>query len=158
MKNKEAIKIVGKYTVAASITGGIPVPASSAAIIGENAIMVNHIGSIYGVKITSWSILRTFGLLGTLNIIGRNVFMEGAKLLSWGTGSVWAAPGLCLLGATTAGLQTYLIGILAIEIAKQGGSVIDFEKSSEIVKKGKVEYKDFLKEFKEKNLHSHRQN
>jgi uncharacterized protein (DUF697 family) len=158
MKNKKAITIVGNYTVAASITGGIPVPASSAAIVGENAIMINHIGSIYGVKITSWTILKSFGLLGSLNMIGRNVFMEGAKLLSWGTGSVWAAPALCLLGATTAGLQTYLLGMLAIEIAKQNGTVLDFEQSSEIIKKGKDNYKDFLKEFKEKDLYYQGQN
>ncbi|MBI9041956.1 hypothetical protein [Lutibacter sp.] len=158
MKNSNSIKIVGKYTIMASLTGAFPVPASSAAIVGQNAIMVNHIGNVYGLKITKWTLLKSIGLLGSVNMVGRNLFIEGAKLLSWGTGSVWAAPALCLFGAATAGLQTYILGMLAIEIAKQGGSVLDFTQSSEVISMAKNNYDDFVKEWKGKDFQMPSQN
>lgn len=152
MKTKKAINTVAYYTVAASITGAIPVPASSAAIVGENAIMINHISAVYGQKITKKTIVKSLGIIGGANIIARNLFIEGAKVLSWGTGSVWAAPLLSLLGATTAGMQTYIIGMIAIEIVKNEGGILDFDTSSEVISSAKSNYSDFLKKWKNKEI------
>lgn len=152
LNNKKSKEIVAYYTVAASITGAIPVPAASTAIIGENAIMINHIGSIYGHKITKRTLLRSIGIMGAINVIGKNLFIEASKMLTIGTGNVWATPALCVLGAATAGMQTYMVGLLAIEIAKQGGKVLDFEASSSIAKVAKETYSDFLKEWKGRNI------
>lgn len=149
---KKAIKIVAYYTVAASGTGAIPVPGASAAIVVENTAMVAHISNVMNEDISFNSIVKCFGVMGTLNIAGRQVFIEGAKLLSWGTGSIWALVLLSALGATTAGVQTYIIGRLAIEIAKNNGLQLTIEKSSEIIDESKVSYDEFVKEWKGKEL------
>lgn len=89
-------------------------------------------------------------MTGTLNVVGRNLFIEGAKLLSWGTGSVWALVALAALGATTAGVQTYIIGMLAIEICKNNGKALSSEKAGIIIEQAKENYDSFKSEWKEK--------
>ena len=56
--------------------------------------MIAHVASVLGTPITLGSVFGTVKLMGTLNIAGRLLFVEGAKLLSWGTGNVWALLGL----------------------------------------------------------------
>jgi len=139
-KIKEAHQIVVGYTLAAIPTGAIPVPAASGAIVAENAAMIAHIASALGTKISVSTVISCLSTAATVNMVGRTLFLEGAKLLSWGTASAWAMPLLCAFGASTAGIQTYIIGRLAIEIAKNGGAAISEQASDEVVKAAKKEY------------------
>ena len=48
--------------------------------------------------------------------------------------------------------------MLAIEIAKQGGTVLDFTQSSEVISMAKINYDDFVKEWKGKDFQMPSQN
>ncbi|MEZ6855019.1 hypothetical protein [Halodesulfovibrio aestuarii] len=148
----EAKKVIAYYTLAASSTGAVPVPASSAAIIAENGFMLAHIASKLGQPIEMTDVISALGIAGGLNIVGRNVFIEGAKLLSWGTGSLWAMAGLSALGASTAGLQTYMIGMLAIEIGKNNGQALSAHAASKVRSEAKTSYDAFKTEWKDKKI------
>ena len=145
---ENAKEIVAYYTLAAAATGAIPVPASSAAIIAENGLMLGHIQSALGETITVSSLSKSIGYAAGLNIVGRTLFIEGAKLLAWGTGSVWAASALSALGAGTAKLQTYIIGCIAIEIARNSGKPLDRRETGEIIDDCKASYDSFLANYR----------
>ena len=60
---------------------------SIVAIVVEDGSMPDHVANAIGVvPITVGTVLSSMGLAGAFNLIGRTVFIEGAKLLSWGTG------------------------------------------------------------------------
>ena len=147
----DAKEVIAYYTLAAATTGAIPVPAASVAIIAENACMIAHIASKLGTNIDIKTVTSSFGLMGAANVIGRNLFIEGAKLLSWGTASIWAVAGVSALGATTAGVQTYVIGMLAIEIGKNNGDKLSSEKARSTIGLAKEGYGKFREEWKDKN-------
>lgn len=146
----DAKEVVAYYTLAASVTGAVPVPAATAAIVAENGLMIAHVASKLGQEIDAKSVLSSLGITGTLNVVGRNLFIEGAKLLSWGTGSVWALAALSALGATTAGIQTYIIGMLSIEIGKNGGDALSSKKAGIVIDNAKSSYEAFKTEWKDK--------
>lgn len=154
-KINQAKEIVAYYTLAAAATGGVPVPAASAAIVAENGIMLAHIASALGTNITVATVTESIGFVGTLNIVGRNFFIEGAKLISWGTGSIWALAALSAFGATTAGVQTYIIGRIAIEIGKNGGKPILKEYAAGVINQCKSSYGEFVSEWKKKQPKNH---
>lgn len=143
-------EILGQYTMAAAVTGSIPVPAASTAIVAENCAMVNHIASNFGIKINISTITYSMGLLGSANIVGRQLFIEGARLVSWGTGQVWAQVVLSGIGATTAALQTYIIGCLTIEIAKNGGFQLNETASRVVISNAKATFNEFYDHCKSK--------
>ena len=150
-KIQRATEIVAKYTLAASATGAVPVPASSAAIVVENGIMLAHLADALGISsITVGTVTSSMGFAGFLNLTGRAVFIEGAKLLSWGTGSFWAAIMLSTLGASTAGVQTYIIGRIAIEIGKNHGKALKGHKQGRIIEEAKTDYDAFISHWKSK--------
>jgi len=149
---ENAREVVAWYTLAAAATGAVPVPAASAAIVAESSCMIAHVASVLGTPITVRSVLDTIGLMGTLNLAGRMLFIEGAKLLSWGTGSVWALVGLSAFGATTAGVQTYIIGRLAIEIGKNAGASLPAGKAAQIIKDCQKTYGAFVGEWSGKKI------
>ena len=151
-RDEEAIDIVGWYTLAASAAGAVPVPASSAAIVANNGFMIAHISSIYATDVSWDTVIASLGIAGTLNIAGRAVFIEAAKTLAWGTGSFWSLAALSAVGATTAALQTYIIGLLAIEIAKKGGTALSASVANTVISKGPTTLKAFLKEAEKKDL------
>jgi len=66
-----AESIVAKYTLAAAATGAIPVPAASAAVVVETAMMFGHLSSVLGAEITWASIVESLGDATTLNAVGR---------------------------------------------------------------------------------------
>ena len=140
---KKAQSILAKYTLAAATTGAVPVPTASAAIIGENAIMIGHIANAMGQKVGIGEIAASIGAVGMVNQVGKAVFMEIGKLLSWGTGG-WTMPLLMGAGAATAGLQTYFIGNLVIEICKNQGQVLDKESVDAVRQFSKNNYNDFI--------------
>ena len=142
---QQAVAVLRKYVLAATATGAVPVPAVSAAIVAENALMVNHIGSVYGCEINIGTIVASIGLLGTANVIGRQVFIEAARLLSWGAAFTGAPVLVSAIGGGTAGLQTYLIGLVAIEIAKRGGEKLSRGAVTHIFRKGRGDFDDFQK-------------
>ena len=148
----KAKEIVAYYTLAASATGAVPVPASSAAIVAQNGVMLTHIASALGVEITVSDILSSIGIAGSANIVGKNLFIEGAKALSWGTGSVWAAAALSALGATTAGVQTYIIGCITIEIAKNEGKALTKNNAQILIENSKSSYDSFIAEWSKKKI------
>lgn len=147
----DAKEVIAYYTLAASGTGAIPVPAASAAIMAQNGVMIAHIASKMGIKIDAATVISSLGITGSLNVVGRNLFIEGAKLLSWGTGSVWALAALSALGAATAGVQTYIIGMLAIEICKNNGKSLSVDRAGAIIEQAKDSYEGFKAEWKDKN-------
>lgn len=149
---ERAREIVGWYTLVASGTGAVPLPASSAAIIANNGFMLAHVGAVMGSEISWATVGSSLGIAGTLNVAGRTIFIEGAKSLSWGTGSVWALVGLSALGATTAALQTYAVGLIAIEICKNGGAPIDTAAAAHVYDSAKQSLQDFVAEMRNKKL------
>ena len=144
--------IVGWYTLTAGATGAVPVPATSAAIIANNGFMLVHISTTMGKRVAWDDVLKSLGVAGTLNVAGRTVFVEAAKALGWGTGSVWALAALSAVGATTAALQTYVIGLIAIEICKNGGIPIGPGDAAKIFDSAKETLGKFIAEMKAKGL------
>ena len=140
----ECNRIVAYYTLAAAGTGAIPLPAASAAIIAEDSAMVVHIAARYGVDVSLGTVLTSLGTMTALNMAGRTLFIECARVLSWGTGNPWAAVALSGIGATTAGVQTYIVGQLAVAIAQNGGNPLSDQVAQRIVDNAKNTYDDFL--------------
>ena len=148
---KKATEIIAYYTLAATATGAVPVPSISAVIVAENGIMLAHIADALGVEsISIPTVVSSMGLTGSLNLLGRTVFIEGAKLLSWGTGSFWAAAGLVVLGASTAGVQTYIVGRLAIEIGKNHSKSLGKDEGKRIFDEAVKTYDSFVSHWKSK--------
>ncbi len=113
---------VVKYTLAAAGTGAIPLPGASLAIIAENAIMVGHVSAAMGQPVTLESVAISFGAVAALNVGLRTVFVEGMRAINAAAFGGLGAPLVCALGASTAALQTWMLGHLAIAIAKNGGT------------------------------------
>lgn len=151
-KTNKAKEIVAYYTLSAAGTGAFPVPAASVAIIAQNGLMFAHIASTLGVEITIEDVIKSLGFAMSANIAARNFFIEGAKILSWGTGSVWALAALSALGATTAGIQTYIIGCIAIEIAKNGGKPLSSSNAQTLIEQSKASYAPFIAEWSKKKI------
>lgn len=144
--------IVGWYTLGAGASGAVPLPATSAAIVANNGFMLVHISAAMGKAVAWDDVLKSLGIAGTLNIAGRTVFVEAAKALGWGTGSVWALAALSAVGATTAALQTYVIGLIAIEICRNGGVPISPGDAAKIVDLAKASLGNFTAEMKNRDL------
>jgi hypothetical protein len=147
--HKRAREIVGWYTLAATGVGAVPVPATSVAIVANNGFMLAHVGATMGSVVTWEGVVSSLGVAGTLNIAGRTVFVEAGKALGWGTGSLWALAALSAVGASTAGLQTYILGLIAIEICRNGGQPIDAKQAARVIATGKETLSDFVAEMKE---------
>jgi len=145
---KKAETIVVKYTLAATATGAIPVPAASGAIVAENAAMIAQVASSMGEQITVGKVVSSIGGVGMINLVGRSLFIEAGKLLSWGTLNPWAAVALSGAGSATAGIQTYIIGCLAIEIGKTGGMVLEHDAAERITGSAKTSYASFVEHHK----------
>jgi hypothetical protein len=134
-----AAATVRHFTAAAIATGAIPVPAASVAIVAENAAMISMIASQLGVAITVQTVAANLGLASSLNLLGRAVFVEAARSLGWATGPGGLA-AISALGATTAGLQTWIVGCLAIEIGKHGGAPLSRQQSREALRNAERSY------------------
>jgi hypothetical protein len=146
----EMREIVGWYTAAAAATGAVPVPASSAVIVVESAAMITHLSALSGQPVSLQTVIQSMGLLSALNLFGKAFFIEGAKLLGWGTGSFWALAGLCGFGAATAGVQTYIIGMLSLAIIKNGGRAIPEKEADQVIEFARRTYNDFVAQFKDR--------
>lgn len=142
---QESNAILKKYVIAAGATGAVPVPAVSAALVAENALMVTHIAAVYHRKVDLGMVAKSMGILGAANMFGRSVFIEGARALSWGAAFTGAPLFVSALGASTAALQTYLIGLIAIALAKYDGQQLPRSVVKEIVRNGKQEFNAFYK-------------
>lgn len=141
---KNAHAIVGRYTAAAAATGALPVPAASAAIVVENGVMLAHLSQELGATISWSTVLRSISLASSMNFVGRMVFIECARLLGWGAGGPLAALAVSGVGATTAGLQTYLIGRVAIAIGENDGREILPAEVERIFEHGRATYDTVL--------------
>ena len=148
---QKAQSIVKKYTILAAGTGAIPLPAASGALVGETGAMLAHLRSVFGCPIEWETVAEAIGFAGGLNMIGKTLFIEVAKSLSWGTGSPWAALALSGFGATTAGVQTYIIGQLAIEIGKNDGQAITKRKANKVIKDSTLYYEQNKDMFQKKS-------
>ena len=120
-KRARARNIIIAYTAAAMVKGAIPVPASSALIVANNAALFHHIQSIFGVPFNFSAVASSIPTAALMNVAARTVFVEGARALSWGTGMPWGSVIVSGLGATTAGAQTATVGLIAMAIAENGG-------------------------------------
>ena len=149
---RRAREIIGYYTIVAGLSGGVPVPATSAMVVANNGFMLAHISAVMRQNI-SWSgVVTSLGLAGSLNIAGRSVFVEAAKALGWGTGSLWALAALSAVGATTASLQTYAIGLIALEMARNGGEPIAAGSAARAIESARENLSTFVDEMKAKKI------
>jgi len=82
--------------------------------------MIAVLTSELGALVTLETVARSLGMAGTLNMLGRAVFVEAARAMGWFAGPAGVA-GVSALGATTAEIQTWVVGRLAIEIARNEG-------------------------------------
>jgi hypothetical protein len=128
-----------RFTAAAAVTGAIPVPAVSGAIVAENAVMIAVIASDLGTPITAAKVASCFGFSASVNMIGRAVFIEGARLLGWAAGPL-GVTGVSALGATTAALQTWIIGQMAIAVGKAGGESLPTGAAREVIAQAKISF------------------
>jgi len=136
---EEARAIVRGFTLLAAATGAVPAPGASGAIILENAVMFGAVGGTLGVTVTVEAVLASVGLVGALNMAGRQLFIEGAKLLGWATGPL-GLPALCVWGAATAAGQAWALGQLAIAIARNGGSPLPPAATRKVLDEGLAEF------------------
>lgn len=144
-----AEKVVARYTAIAAVTGAIPVPSASAAVVVENGAMFTELASVLGAEITWSSLVESIGFAGGLNFAGRALFVEGARMLGFGVGGPFAAALVSGLGATTAGVQTYTLGLIAIEIGKNGGEAITGSMVRALIEKAKNGYRAFLDRYRD---------
>jgi hypothetical protein len=144
-------RIIGWYTVAASAKGAIPLPAASAAIVANNSLMVTHLSAASGQDVSLRDVLRAVGIVGTLNLVGKALFIEIAKTLGWGTGFPFATVLLCGTGATTAGLQTYAIGQLSLAIIRNGGQPLPDATIMKTLADSKARFSEFFEWCRQQN-------
>jgi uncharacterized protein (DUF697 family) len=131
--------VVYRYTAITALTGAVPIPATTAAIIAENAAMVNEIAGCFGVPISVQTVVGSMGLVGTANAVGRAVFVEGARAMGWFAGPFGVA-GVSALGAATAGVQTFVLGFLAVAIAENGGQALPRPQARTVIEAARREY------------------
>lgn len=122
-----------KFVGAAAVIGAVPVPATSAAIIAHNAALVNLIAADLGVPITVQTVLASTPFVVQANVIGRAVFVEAARAGGWFAGPFGVA-GVCALGASTSALQAWMVGELAIAIARNGGFALSVSEAQAAIR------------------------
>jgi len=113
--------------------------------VAENTAMVAQIASIMGEQISVAKVAASIGTMGMVNLIGRALFVEAGKVLSWGTANPWAAVALSGVESATAGIQTYIVGCLAMEIGKNQGRILDLGDTQKVTVKAKKNYHSFIK-------------
>ena len=106
--------------------------------------MVTTLAAIGGLNVRLVTVIKSMGAVAAANLFGKALFMEVARLLGWGLASPWVLGLLCACGAATAGLQTYSIGLLAIEILKNGGEPIPHDRALDLIEFARADYSDFL--------------
>ena len=131
--------VVYRYTAIATATGAVPIPATSAAIIAESVAMVNEIAGCFGVPISVQTVVGSMGLIGTVNAVGRGIFVEAARAMGWFAGPAGVA-GVSVLGAATAGIQTFVLGFLAVAIAENGGQSLPPPQARTVIAAARREY------------------
>ena len=131
-----ARKTVRGFTIAAMAIGAAPVPAASAVIVAENTAMVAVIASHYGVQLSFSRVVSALGVMGGLNVLGRTLFVEVARVLCWGAGPLGIVP-VRALGASTAGIQTWVLGHLAIALCRNDGAELQAAQVAGVVSDAK---------------------
>ena len=129
------------FTTTAAATGAVPVPVMSAAIIAQNGAMVARLGSVMGVEVTAARVAQALGFLGVAHFAGRELFMAIARTLGWGVGPLGLG-AVALAGASTAALQTWMIGQVVIAIAENGGELPTRKEMEELWKASKKEFEE----------------
>jgi len=131
-REQAARNLLWGFTAAAAATGAIPVPATSAAIVAENAALIGAVASAMGQPVDVSTVVASLGVAGAINMIARAVFVEAARALGWfaGPGGVAA---VCALGATTAALQTWCVGHLTIAVARRGGFALAADEARKVL-------------------------
>jgi uncharacterized protein (DUF697 family) len=113
-----AKRIVRRYTAMAAAAGAVPLPSMSIAVTGLDAAMLAELRALFACEeLTVESVLKTLGVAIVINRIGRMVFVETARTLAMG-GLPFLLPAVSALGASTAGLQTWILGQVAIAIGQ----------------------------------------
>ena len=138
-RSQAELELLG-FTIAAAATGAIPVPATSAAIVAENAVMMTRVASTVGVPVSVATVTSSLGFAGTANITGRLLFVEAARAVGWFAGPLGVA-GVSALGAFTAGLQTWVLGQLVIAICESGGSTLPRQRVAQVMEEADAEYR-----------------
>jgi hypothetical protein len=103
--------------------------------------MLAKIGALTGKPIDIGVLMRAFGLAGAANVFGRQLFIEFARAIGWGTGM--GITGTLLLGgfgATTAAMQTFLVGWLAFEISRATDGTSNRAIATFVIRQAKAEF------------------
>lgn len=79
----EVRHVIKIYVLAAGVTRAVPLPGSSLAIKAETAAMLAKIAAATGRPIDIHLLIRALGLAGSVNVFGRQVFVEFAHAISW---------------------------------------------------------------------------
>lgn len=146
-KKQKAEEIVRNYTLLAMATGAIPLPATSVAIVGESAAMISHVGAIYGAgALTPGSVISALGVAGAINLGGRAMFIELARWVASFTAQ-FALPAVMAVGSVTAGIQTWILGNIAIAIA-EGNRELSEAEAKQRVKEAKDTFGEVAEAFK----------
>ncbi len=146
-KNQRAEEIVRNYTLLAMATGAIPLPATSFAIVGESAAMISHVAAIYGADaLTVGSVAKTLGVAGAINMGGRAMFIELARWVA-SFAAQFALPAVMLVGTITAGIQTWILGNIAIAIAESNRELSEDE-AKERIRAAKESFDEVAEAFK----------
>jgi hypothetical protein len=95
--------------------------------------------NVLGTKISASTVAKSIGMAVGLNIIGRKLFIEGTKLLSRGTLSATDTLARSASGVATAGVRTYILGMLAIEISKTDCQALKVGVANRVVNSAEVD-------------------
>lgn len=117
---KAARRTLAGFVVLAGTTGAVPVPTASVVIVAEHVVMTSALANALGQQIGIHEVIASFGLFGTVNQVGRAVFIELARAVGWSSGPFGVA-AVSGIGALTAAAQTWLVGEVVILIGKKGG-------------------------------------
>lgn len=127
------------FVAAATATGAVPVPATSLAIVAENAVMVHAIAATYGMTVDLQSVASSLGVIGSVNLIGRAVFVEAARAMGWFAGPLGVG-GVMALGAFTSGMQAWMIGELAVAVCENGGRAIPPDRARTLLQAARADF------------------
>ena len=96
--------------------------------------MTHTVAAAMGVAISPPTVATSLGSAGMVNMVGRELFIEGARLLADVTGG-WALPAVCAWGATTAALQMWILGQLTMAICESGGVELPASAARDVVER-----------------------
>ncbi len=108
-------RIRNHFVAAAAATGAIPVPGASVAVQAEMTAMVVAIAAEFDVLV-DLAMVEVLLVKAGFGAAFKTLFMEGARAMGWFGGPAGCG-GVMALGASTAALEAFVTGEMAIAVA-----------------------------------------